>query len=64
MCLAEQSARDAALAELARLEPDALDAAALMGQITNLVHQAGRIQGGRVEAGQLGQRRVPGRLLC
>jgi Domain of unknown function (DUF222) len=32
MCLPEQSARDAALAELARLDPAALDAAAPPGQ--------------------------------
>ena len=36
MCLAEQSARDVALAELARLDPAALDAAGLMGQIGDL----------------------------
>ncbi len=36
MCLPEQSARDAALAELARLDPTVLDAASLMGQITEL----------------------------
>ena len=33
MCLAEQSAREAALAELARLDPAALDAAGLMDEI-------------------------------
>src|SRR3984957_11815800 len=36
MCLAEQSARDAALAELARLDPAALDAACLLDQIGDL----------------------------
>lgn len=36
MCLPEQSARDAALAELAVLDPTALDAAGLMGQISDL----------------------------
>jgi Domain of unknown function (DUF222) len=36
MCLPEQSARDAALAQLAGLDPIALDAAALMTQITDL----------------------------
>ena len=36
MCLPEQSARDAALAELAALDPTALDAAGLMGQIGDL----------------------------
>src|ERR1035438_3649835 len=36
MCLPEQSARDAALAELARLDPAALDAACLMDQIGDL----------------------------
>jgi Domain of unknown function (DUF222) len=36
MCLPEQSPRDAALAELARLDPTALDAARLMGQISEL----------------------------
>lgn len=45
MCLPEQSARDAALAELARLEPDALDAAALMGQITDLATFISQAQG-------------------
>jgi hypothetical protein len=33
------------------------------GQIGDLGHQRGRIQHGRVEAGQLGQGRVPRRLL-
>ena len=42
MCLPEQSARDAALAELARLDPAALDAAALMGQITDLATSSAR----------------------
>lgn len=36
MCLPEQSARDATLAELAALDPTALDAAGLMGQIGDL----------------------------
>jgi Domain of unknown function (DUF222) len=36
MCLPEQSARDATLAELAALDPIALDAAGLMGQISDL----------------------------
>ena len=36
MCLAEQSARDVVLAELGRLDPAALDAAGLMGQIGDL----------------------------
>ena len=45
MCLAEQSARDAALAELARLDPAALDAAALMGQITDLATFISQAQG-------------------
>jgi Domain of unknown function (DUF222) len=36
MCLAEQSPRDAALAELAALDPAALDAAGLMRQISDL----------------------------
>jgi Domain of unknown function (DUF222) len=36
MCLPEQSAREAALAELAALDPTALDAAGLMGQIGDL----------------------------
>jgi hypothetical protein len=45
MCLPEQSARDAALAELARLDPVALDAAALMGQITDLATFISQAQG-------------------
>ena len=45
MCLPEQSARDAALAELARLDPTALDAAALMGQITDLAAFISQAQG-------------------
>jgi hypothetical protein len=45
MCLLEQSARDAALAELARLDPVALDAAALMGQITDLATFISQAQG-------------------
>jgi hypothetical protein len=36
MCLPEQSARDAVLAELAALDPTALDAAGLMGEISEL----------------------------
>ena len=45
MCLPEQSARDAALAELARVDPAALDAAALMGQITDLAVFISQAQG-------------------
>ncbi len=45
MCLPEQSPRDAALAELARLDPTALDAAALMGQITDLATFISQAQG-------------------
>ena len=45
MCLPEQSARDAALAELARLDPTALDAASLMGQITDLATFISQAQG-------------------
>ena len=45
MCLPEQSARDAALAELARLDLAALDAAALMGQITDLATFISQAQG-------------------
>ena len=45
MCLPEQSSRDAALAELARLDPAALDAAALMGQITDLAGFISQAQG-------------------
>jgi hypothetical protein len=36
MCLPEQSARDAVLAELAAVDPTALDAAGLMGEISEL----------------------------
>ena len=45
MCLPEQSARDAALAELARLDPAALDAASLMAQITDLTTFISQAQG-------------------
>ena len=45
MCLPEQSARDAALAELARLDPAVLDAASLMGQITDLATFISQAQG-------------------
>ena len=45
MCLPEQSPRDAALAELARLDPTALDAAALMGQIADLASFISQAQG-------------------
>ena len=45
MCLPEQSARDAALAELARLDPAALDAAALMDQIGDLATFISQAQG-------------------
>jgi hypothetical protein len=45
MCLPEQSARDAALAELARLDPAALDAAALMSQIADLAAFISQAQG-------------------
>jgi hypothetical protein len=45
MCLAEQSARDAALAELARLDPAALDAACLMDQIGDLARFISQAQG-------------------
>ena len=45
MCLPEQSARDAALAELARLDPTVLDAASLMGQITELARFISQAQG-------------------
>ena len=41
----QQSARDAALAELARLDPAALDAAALMGEITDLATFISQAQG-------------------
>ena len=45
MCLAEQSPRDAALAQLAGLDPSVLDAAALMGQITDLAAFISQAQG-------------------
>ena len=45
MCLPEQSARDVVLAELARLDPAALDAALLMGQITDLAAFISQAQG-------------------
>jgi Domain of unknown function (DUF222) len=45
MCLSEQSARDAALAELARLDPAALDAACLMDQIGDLARFISQAQG-------------------
>jgi len=45
MCLPEQSARDVALAELARLDPAALDAAALMSQIADLAAFISQAQG-------------------
>jgi hypothetical protein len=45
MCLAEQSARDAALAELACLDPAALDAACLMDQIDDLARFISQAQG-------------------
>jgi Domain of unknown function (DUF222)/HNH endonuclease len=45
MCLPEQSARDAALAELARLDPAALDAACLMDQIGDLARFISQVQG-------------------
>ena len=45
MCLPEQSARDAALAELARLDPTALDAASLMTRITDLATFISQAQG-------------------
>jgi hypothetical protein len=45
MCLPEQSARDAALAELARLDPAALDAACLMDQIGDLARFISQAQG-------------------
>jgi hypothetical protein len=64
MCLAEQSARDAALAELAALDPGTLDAAGLMRQIADLTGFISQAQaqltrlagtldatGGAVEAG-------------
>jgi hypothetical protein len=45
MCLPEQSPRDAALAQLAGLDPSVLDAAALMGQITDLAAFISQAQG-------------------
>ena len=45
MCLPEQSARGAALAELARLDPTMLDAAALMVQIGDLATFISQAQG-------------------
>ena len=45
MCLAEQSPRDAALAQLAGLDPAMLDPAALMGQITDLATFISQAQG-------------------
>jgi hypothetical protein len=45
MCLPEQSARDAALAQLADLDPAELDAAALMTQITDLATFISQAQG-------------------
>ena len=45
MCLPEQSPRDVALAELARLDPAVLDAAALMGQIADLAGFISQAQG-------------------
>ena len=45
MCLPEQSARDAALAELACLDPAALDAACLMDQIGDLARFISQAQG-------------------
>jgi hypothetical protein len=45
MCLPDQSARDAALAELAGLDPTALDAATLMGQIADLATFISQAQG-------------------
>jgi hypothetical protein len=45
MCLPEQSARDAALAELARLDPAVLDAACLMDQIGDLATFISQAQG-------------------
>ena len=45
MCLPEQTARDAALAELARLDPASLDAASLMSQITDLATFISQAQG-------------------
>ncbi|MGH3123651.1 MAG: DUF222 domain-containing protein, partial [Streptosporangiaceae bacterium] len=45
MCLPEQSPRDAALAQLAALDPAVLDAAALMTQITDLATFISQAQG-------------------
>jgi hypothetical protein len=45
MCLAEQSPRDAALAQLAGLDPTMLDSAVLMGQITDLATFISQAQG-------------------
>ena len=45
MCLAEQSPRDAALAQLAGLDPAMLDTAVLMGQITDLATFISQAQG-------------------
>jgi hypothetical protein len=45
MCLPEQSPRDAALAQLAGLDPGVLDAAGLMGQITDLATFISQAQG-------------------
>lgn len=45
MCLAEQSPRDAALAQLAGLDPAVLDTAVLMGQITDLATFISQAQG-------------------
>ena len=45
MCLPEQSARDMALAELARVDPAALDAVSLMGQIADLAAFISQAQG-------------------
>jgi len=45
MCLPEQSARDAALAELAGLDPGSLDAAGLMRQIADLSAFISQAQG-------------------
>ncbi len=45
MCLSEQSARDAVLAELAGVDPATLDAACLMGQITDLAAFISQAQG-------------------
>jgi hypothetical protein len=45
MCLPEQSARDVVLAELAGVDPATLDAALLMGQITDLAAFISQAQG-------------------